>query len=383
MNPWQLIAILEKNDPSFRDLFYPKHLRCPLSKRIAQSIEEHWPVYFPTRKECRGRNWSTSIPENELLYQPHPSSKKELNAWKARIKGTIAEGRSYRTDRSWKRFFQICANYPRLQPPLHELKPAADFLIQEEAIWPRHGGVLVGQEELLTAWRNALLAPGSPYRFAEPQRLRFLRSRRPTMDKIQMIHLIRQLFDRPLMALAVLEECAASSHHAPFWLSIEKHITAIVINPEPLTFRKVWLEHAMQSAGAIKRTGKSSRRKWARLLLDGDGPALSEINAKAVEVSCWTSGKKRPSVKNVRRSWQIISKRSELPLDQSEETGDFCLLSWMITFWLENHFKQIAAGFNNDTARIQRYYRRFFLHLKIARKARKKEGAGGFFSRQP
>ncbi len=250
-------------------------------------------------------------------------------------------------------------------------------------MWPRHGGVLVGQEELLSAWMNALLAPGSPYRFAEPQRLRFLQSKRPTMDKIQMVHLMRQLFDRPLMTLAILEECAASSHHAVFWLTIEKHVAAIITNPEQLTFRKVWFEHAMQSAGAIKRTGKSARRKWARLLLDGDDPALSEINAKAVEVSCWANGKKQPSVKNIRRSWQIISKRSGLPQDQSEATGDIWLLSWMATLWLEKHFKEVAAGLKNDTARIQRYYRRFFHYLTIVRKARKEEGAGEFFPRQP
>src|SRR5438045_3564821 len=58
MKAWYFIAVLEKCDPSFQDLFYPRELRCQMDKRIIRAIEEQWPVYFPTRKECRGKNWS-------------------------------------------------------------------------------------------------------------------------------------------------------------------------------------------------------------------------------------------------------------------------------------------------------------------------------------
>jgi hypothetical protein len=57
MHPRRLIAMLEQADNSFQDLFYPQRLRCPLEKRIVRDIEENWPAYFPTRKECRGSSW--------------------------------------------------------------------------------------------------------------------------------------------------------------------------------------------------------------------------------------------------------------------------------------------------------------------------------------
>ena len=174
MYPWRLIAILEKSDPSFRDLLYPKALRCRLEKRIVRAIEEHWPVYFPTRKTCRGSNWSLSIPEGEALYKPRPDSLQELERWKKSIAGTIVEMRAHGADISWKRFVVICQNTPGLRPFLSDFKPLANFLIYEESLWPRSGGVAVGMDEFFQGRIQALQAPGSPYPFSDPQRLRFL-----------------------------------------------------------------------------------------------------------------------------------------------------------------------------------------------------------------
>lgn len=112
MYPWRLIAILEEADPSFQELFYPKALRCPLEKRIVRAIEEHWPVYFPTRKECRGSRWSLTIPENEPLYKPHTKSGQKLDQWKREIRGTIVEIRACGADISWRRFTTICEEFP-------------------------------------------------------------------------------------------------------------------------------------------------------------------------------------------------------------------------------------------------------------------------------
>src|SRR5882762_8313317 len=134
MNPWRLIAILEDSDPSFQDLFYPGKLRCSLDDRIVRAIDEHWPAYFPTRKECRGANWSLTILENEPLYQPRPKSRETLTEWKKSIKNTIAEMRAYHADISWKRFVEICREIPRLHPILNDFRPLCDFLIYEESL---------------------------------------------------------------------------------------------------------------------------------------------------------------------------------------------------------------------------------------------------------
>ena len=92
MNPWRLIAILEKSDPSFQDLFYPSGLRCHMDERIVLAIEQHWPAYFPTKKECRGPSWSLSIPENKPLNKPRVGSVQELNAWKKRSRTQLLRG---------------------------------------------------------------------------------------------------------------------------------------------------------------------------------------------------------------------------------------------------------------------------------------------------
>jgi hypothetical protein len=220
MYPWRLIAMLEQADISFQDLFYPQRLRCPLEKRIVRAIEENWPAYFPTRKECRGSNWSLTIPEDEPLYQPHPKSRQKLAQWKKDIKGTIVEIRAYRADISWRRFWVICRKIPGLRPFLKNFKPLADFLILEESMWLRHGGALVGQEEFFQRQMRVMFAPGSPYHHADPNRVRFLSSNKPTMEKIRMAGLMCQLLDRPLMILAVLQTCAKESPHSKFWLPI-------------------------------------------------------------------------------------------------------------------------------------------------------------------
>ena len=381
MFPFRLMVILEKADPSFQDLFYPKALRCPLEKRVVRAIEEDWPAYFPTRRECRGSSWSLTIPENEPLYKPHPKSKQKLAQWKRDINGTIAEVRAYGANISWRRFAVICRTIPGLRPLLRDFKPLVDFLIDEESLWPSYGGVAVGMEDFSQRQMQALLAPGSPYRHSDPQRLQFLHCNKPTIEKIRAIDLMRQLFDRPLMTLAVLQQCAGESGHWLFWLPIQNHITAIIKTPSPMTFRKVWLEHAMQVSGAIKKTGKSCPRKWAGMLVSEKDPDF--INTKAVEVDAWLKGRKQPSLKNVRCSGQAIFATGKLKPKQTEAAKDLWLFSWMITLWLERHFTEIAGTLNRDSRKIQNYYRRFFHYLKMANFARNGKGAGGLSARQP
>lgn len=377
MYPLRLMAMLEKADPSFQDLFYPKALRCPLEKRIVRAIEENWPVYFPTHKKCRGSSWSLTIPENKPLYKPHPKSEQKLSQWKKDITGTIAEMRAYRADISWRRFVVICRKIPSLRPLLGDFKPLANFLIHEESVWPSYGGVAIGQEEFFQNQMQALSAPCSPYHYSDPQRLRFVHSNKPTVEKIRMIDSMRQLFDRPLMTLAVLQHCATESEHSLFWLPIQNHITAIIKAPSPITFRKMWLEHAMQMSGAIKKTGKSCPRKWARMLVSEKDPDLNVINVKAIEVNGWLKARKQPSLENIRRSGQAVFVACKLNPKQIEAAKDLWLFSWMITLWLEKHFAEIAAKLKGDSRKIGNYYRRFFHYLEITK------GAGGLFTRQP
>ena len=380
MNPWRLMAMLEKCDPTFQELFYPIAVRCPLEKRIVRAIEEHWPAYFPTRKECRGSNWSLTIPETEPLYRPRSSSLRELNAWKEKIRGTIAEGRAYGADISWKRFFEICQKSPRLRPFLKDFKPLVNFLIGEESMWPRSGGVAVGMEQYFKGQIKVLFAQGSPYHFSEPQRLRFLQSKKPTMERIQMINLMRSLLDRPLMLLAVVQQCASGSKTWLFWLNLQDHISAIIKTPSPLTFRKTWFEHAMRVSGSTKKSGESCSRKWAGLLVSDKESYLRNIDAKAIEVNRWLKGKKQPSVESIRRTWQAVVTAKHLPPDKAEIGNDRWLFSWMITLWLEKHFTEVAGEFNGEIAKIQTFYRRFFHYLQIAHNGK---GADGLLARQP
>ena len=382
MNPWRLIAILEDSDPTFQDLFYPGKFRCSLDKRIVRAIEEHWPAYFPTRKECRGASWSLTIPENEHLYQPNPKSRQKLADWKKSIKGTIAEIRAYQADISWKRFLEICRSVPRLHPLVDDFKPLSDFLIYEESLWPKYGGAPVGQEDYFRGQMRALLGPGSPYHQADPDRLKFLDSQNPVMEKIRMIGLMHQLFDRPLMVLAVLQKCANQSPHSQFWLPIQNHVTAIVKTPKPLTFRKTWLEHAMQVSGAKTKSGKSVPRKWATMLVGKKDADLTAINAKAVEVHYWLHGTKHPSMENVRRAGRVVFSTQKLNTSQAEAGKDLWLFSWMVTLWLEKHFTEIAAEFRDERREIQNYYRRFFHYLEVFPLSRK-QGAGEHDARQP
>jgi hypothetical protein len=383
MNPWRLMAMLEKCDPTFQELFYPRAVRCPLEKRIVRAIEEHWPAYFPTRKECRGSNWSLTIPETEPLYRPRSSSLRGLNAWKKKIRGTIAEGRAHGADISWKRFFEICRKSPRLRPFLKDFKPLTNFLIGEESMWPRSSGVTVGMEQYFQGQIQSLFAQGSPYHFSEPQRLRFLQSKKSMMERIQMINLMRSLLDRPLMLLAVVQQCASGSKTPLFWLNLQNHISAIIETPSPLTFRKTWFEHAMQVSGSRKTSGESCPRKWAGLLVSDKETYLRNIDAKSIEVNSWLKGKKQPSVESIRRTWQADATAKHLPSDQAEAGNDRWLFSWMITLLLEKHFTEIAAEFKDDYPKIQTYYRRFFHYLKISHVAHNGKGAGGLLARQP
>lgn len=366
MYPRHLIAMLEQADPSFQDLFYPGKHRCRLDSRIVLAIEQHWPAYFPTRKECRGEKWSLTIPENEPVYQPRPKSRQKLADWKKNIKDTIAEIRAYQADTSWKRFMEICEKIPRLHRLLNDFKPLSDFLIYEESLWPKYGGIPVGQAEYFHGQMGVLLAPGSPYHHADPHRLKLLDSQKPMMEKIRMIGLMHQLFDRPLMVLAVLQKCVGESKHSQFWLPIQDHIAAILKTLSPLTFRRTWLEHAMQVSGATKKTGKSSPRKWARMLVTRNTPDPSAINAKAVEVHYWLHGKKRPSMESIRHVGRILFAANKQSANQAEAGKDLWLFSWMVALWLEKHFTEIAAEFKGDRSKIRNYYRRFSHYLEIS-----------------
>jgi hypothetical protein len=377
MNPWRLIGILENSDPSFQEIFYPTWLRCPLERRIVRAIEEHWPVYFPTRKECRGSSWSLSLPETEPPYKPRSGSLQELNAWKERISGTLAEGRAYRADVSWKRFYEICYKSPRLRPLLRDFKPVANFLMGEESMWPRPSGVAIGMEVYFQRQVQALLAPGSPYLLSDPERLLFLQSNRPTVEKIHMIDLMRRTFDRPLMVLAILQLCARESKNSLFWLDLQNHINAVIKTSSPLAFRNTWFEHAMQMSGSTKKSGESCPRQWARLLVSNKAPHLQNIDAKAIEINSWLKGKKQPSVETIRRTWQAIATAKHLPSKQTEAGNDRWLFSWMITLWLEDNYKEIARKFNGEDAKIQNFYRRFFDYIKIGHTALNGKWAGG------
>ena len=382
MYPLRLMIILEQVDPTFRDLFYPRQMRCQLERRIIQAIDEHWPAYFPTRKECRGVSWSLTIPEDKPLYQPNPKSLKKLADWKQSVKGTIAETRAYHADNTWKRFSEICQNSPRLRIWLNDFKQLADFLIFEESLWPEYG-VPVEQSEFFHGEMRMMLAPGSPYHHADPKRLRLLKSSKPTLEKLRLIRLMQTLFDRPLMILAVLQKCAGESGHSQFWLPIQTHIDAILKTPSPLTFRQTWLEHAMQVSGAITKTGRPVPRKWARKLVAKNNQDVNVINAKAVEVHYWLHGEKLPSMENIRRIGRVVFAGCKLNASQAEAGKDLWLFSWMVTLWLEKHFQEIATEFNNDRRKIQGYYRRFFHYLKITTSNPLGKGAGGLYARQP
>ena len=381
MNPYRLISILEHVDPSFRDLFYPGKYRCPLDDRIVLGIEQYWPAYFPTRTECRGKNWSLSILETEPLYKPNPKSRKKLADWKKSIAGTVAEIRAYQADHSWTRFLEICNGTPSLGPLLKDFKPLSEFLIHEESMSPKHGRFPVTQEKFIQDQMQALFASDSPYKYADPKRLKFVASHKPGFEKIRMIGLMRQLFDGPLMSLAILEFCASRSTHSQYWLPVQKHITAIIKAPSPLTFRTNWFEHVMQVSGATTKAGKSVPRKWARLLVGKDD--LHAINVKAIEVHRWLHGEKLPSMENVRRGGRVLFKNRNPGGNQAESEKHLWLLSWMVTLWLEKHFTEISAEFEKDRSKIKSYYQRFFHYLKVYSQIQNEEGAGGRKARQP
>jgi hypothetical protein len=120
-------------------------------------------------------------------------------------------------------------------------KALADFLIHEESMWPLYGGKAVGEKEFIRDQMQALFASYSPYKHADPKRLKYLASQKPSLEKIRLVGLMRQVFDGPLMALAILEYCARRSPHSKYWLPVQKHITSIIKAQTPLTFRTTWL----------------------------------------------------------------------------------------------------------------------------------------------
>ncbi len=362
MHPLGLLLALEQSDPSFRDLFYPKALRCPLDDRIVAAIEQHWPAYFPTRKECRGSSWTLTIPEDEPLYQPQPKSKQKLEQWKKRIAGTIAEIRAYNADISWKRFIALCRSIRRLWPLLKEFEPLTNFLIREESMWPTYGGVPVGEKQYFNDTIEAVFNPKTPYRLSESDRSRLLKPKSPMIEKVRSIRLRCELFEWPLLTLAILQRCASKSRYSRFWLPIDDHIKAIVKRPLGTTFRQTWFDHAMQVSGAIKRNGQSCPRKWARMLLSDIDADLTSINSKAIEVNSWLKGKKQPSVANIERIGQVLFAPKKAITGMLRIEGDLWIFSWMITLWLEKHFTEIYAELNGDPAKIRTYYRRFFHH---------------------
>jgi hypothetical protein len=382
------MAILEKCDPTFRELFYPKELRCPLEeKRIVRAIEEGWPAYFPTQKECRGTNWTWTNVGNKPLYKPHPKSLQKLEHWKKEIAGTIVEGRAYGADVSWKRFFILCRKSPVLRPFVSDFMPLADFLIQEESMWPRYGGVAVGMETFLQDEMAALLAPDSPYRFSDPQRLRFLKSQKTMIEKIQMIDLMRQLFERPLMILALLQKCASKSKNSSCWLNLQDYVTEILKTPNMLTIRRTWLEHAMRTSNSTKKSGKPCLRKWAQRLLAGveidpDDVEDDATTTKAIEVNRWMKGKKLPSVENIERLWLAVVAAKKFNQKQAKAGRGRWLLSWMVALLLEKHFTEVAAEFKGERREIQNFYRRFFHYLEIFPLSHN-QGADGREARQP
>ena len=186
MYPLLLMQMLERVDPTFQDLFYPKRFRCRLEKRVVSAIEEHSPAYFPTRKACRGNNWSFTIPESEPLYQPHNSSREILADWKKSVKGTIAENRAYDADHSWKRFVSICRKSPRLKPFLKVFTPLAQYLVLEESLWLKTDRDVVGLDVYFQSQLRALLAPSSPYRDADSKRLKFLEEKYIDIKKMNV-----------------------------------------------------------------------------------------------------------------------------------------------------------------------------------------------------
>jgi hypothetical protein len=371
VNPWRLMCILEERSPSFQKLFYPEHLHYQGDWRTVRAIEENWPAYFPTRKECRGPEWSLVIGEDKPLYKPSQKAQRKLAQWKTAIYGTIAEGRAYRSDMSWKRFFQICRQSPRLRPHVQELTALADFLVHEESMWPPPGPA-DHPEPLLRKKLAILLSANSPYLHADPQRLRFLKSGAPALRKIQMIYAMRSLLDGPLMTLAVLQKCADKSSAWYGWLDLRDHIKAIVKKPAKFTFRKTWFDYALRLAGATKPSGKPFPREWARQLLvaqRGEKEGIEDPGSKAIEVNAWLKGKKLPSIRNIEQSWNVVATLHASRIPDEAAGRDVWIFSWMIALLMEKHYEEIRCAFKRDKVKfqrrqIQRYYRRFFHHLK-------------------
>ncbi len=362
------VSILEKQDPSFGQLFYPKHLHYPGDWRTVQAIEVHWPAYFPTRKECRGKNWSLTIAADKPLYKPSQKAQQKLAQWKATIHGTIAELRAYRSDKSWKRFLEICQQNSRIRPHLGELKLLAEFLAREESMRPPPGPADYA-ESVLQKRLAILLSVNSPYLQSDPARLRFLKSQATAEEKLQMINAMQSLLDRPLMTLAVLQLCADKSSVWFGWLDLRGQITAILKNQDRFTFRKTWLDHAMQISGATKSSGEPFPREWARRLLfpkPGEKEDIVAVGQKAIEVNAWRKGKKLPSIPKIEQFWEVVATVHKLKPTQGDTGRGVWMFSWMVTLLMEKHYEEIQVWFKNNPVEIKRYYRRFFHHLKTA-----------------
>lgn len=123
MTPLFLMRLLEDTDLKFKDWFYPRELRCPIDRRVVETIERHFPVYLPTRpeyrdwkkrlkrKNCVDRGMMITIPEDELLYRPNPQTRVALQSWKTKVRGTLAVLRIYNADSSWGRFFELLEDH--------------------------------------------------------------------------------------------------------------------------------------------------------------------------------------------------------------------------------------------------------------------------------
>lgn len=376
MSPLLLMRMLEGADPAFKNWFYPRELRCPIDSRVVYAIENHQPVYLPTRTEYRdwkkrrkrnnGRyaRMTIIIKGEEPLYQPDPETLKKLNAWKLKVRGTLAELRVHKSDTTWKRFFEILENDQGIKALLTILDPLRKWLIHEEAMWPKarpanHAEVFFKEDY------NILLSQGSPYRFTASQRQEALRSEKPDIDKLVLINLIRDILDGPLMALAMLDGCMVGSPFAHSWIGLGELIERTLVNLRPGCFKRYWLEAAMIKARAVKKNGDIYPAKWARGFLassDSKWDQEKKAREKAIEVNSWLRWNKpvRPSLKNIERMFGLIP--------DSRMNSQVWRFSWMTVLCLDRHFDEIWEHFKGDADKVKEYYGAYFHHFQRAKK---------------
>jgi hypothetical protein len=131
-------------------------------------------------------------------------------------------------------------------------------------------------------------------------------------------------------------------------------------------------DHALRLAGATKPSGKPFPREWARQLLvaqRGEKEGIEDPGSKAIEVNAWLKGKKLPSIRNIEQSWNVVATLHASRIPDEAAGRDVWIFSWMIALLMEKHYEEIRCAFKRDKVKfqrrqIQRYYRRFFHHLK-------------------